>query len=82
MSFQVALIMHSRNTRCIQFEERNKEDERCRAIFKYALDHVPKHLAGDLYQEFVNFEKQVCLVCCVAVVCLFVFRASQIIRFK
>jgi hypothetical protein len=35
------------------------QDDRSRAIYKYALDHVPKHLAGDLYQDFVNFEKQV-----------------------
>jgi crooked neck len=41
-----------------QFEERHKEVERARAIFKYALDHIPKQLADEVYQRFVNFEKQ------------------------
>lgn len=30
----------------------------CRAIYKYALDHLPKSQAGELYRRFVQFEKQ------------------------
>ena len=32
--------------------------ERARVIYKYALDHVPKHLADDLYKRYTAFEKQ------------------------
>ena len=41
-----------------QFEERFKELERARVIYKYALDHIPKGQAEDLYRKFVQFEKQ------------------------
>jgi hypothetical protein len=41
-----------------EFEEMVKETERARAIFKYALDHLPKAQAEHLYQRFVTFEKQ------------------------
>ena len=27
-------------------------------LYKYALDKFPKHLAADLYKEFISFEKQ------------------------
>jgi crooked neck len=40
------------------FEIRCKEYERARAIFKYALDHVPKSKAEDLYKMYTGFEKQ------------------------
>ncbi|KAJ7544640.1 hypothetical protein O6H91_09G087500 [Diphasiastrum complanatum] len=40
-----------------QFEERCKEVERARCIYKYALDHIPKGQAEDLYRKFVTFEK-------------------------
>ena len=30
----------------------------CRAIYKYALDHLPKSQASELYRRFVQFEKQ------------------------
>eukprot|EP00850_Spirogloea_muscicola_P009940 SM000057S18370 [mRNA] locus=s57:260193:264737:+ [translate_table: standard] len=40
------------------FEERCKEHERARAIYKYALDHIPKGQADNLYRKFVTFEKQ------------------------
>eukprot|EP01083_Nonionella_stella_P055193 145674_1 len=39
-------------------EERTKETDRARVIYKYALDHVPKHLAADLYKKYTSFEKQ------------------------
>ena len=32
--------------------------ERARCIYKYALDHIPKGQAKDLYRKFVMFEKQ------------------------
>lgn len=32
--------------------------ERARAIYKYALDHIPKAQAENLYARFVAFEKQ------------------------
>ncbi|CAM6098606.1 unnamed protein product [Calypogeia fissa] len=41
-----------------EFEEKFKELERARAIYKYALDHIPKGQAEDLYRKFVQFEKQ------------------------
>jgi hypothetical protein len=41
-----------------EFEEFCKEFERARAIYKYALDHVPKGRADVLYARFVKFEKQ------------------------
>lgn len=39
------------------FEERNKEYERARCIYQYALDHLPKARARDLYDKYVAFEK-------------------------
>ena len=41
-----------------EFEEKCKEPERARAIFRYALDHIPKAQAQDVYKRFVQFEKQ------------------------
>lgn len=41
-----------------EFEEHVKEPERARAIYKYALDHLPKAQAQSLYARFVQFEKQ------------------------
>ena len=41
-----------------EFEERCKESERARCIYKFALDHIPKGRAEDLYRKFVAFEKQ------------------------
>ena len=32
--------------------------ERARAIYKYALDHIPTAQAENLYARFVAFEKQ------------------------
>jgi len=40
------------------FEENAKEYERARAVFKYALDHVPKHRAEKLFQAYSQFEKK------------------------
>ncbi|KAL8141607.1 hypothetical protein V2J09_014639 [Rumex salicifolius] len=41
-----------------EFEERCKESERARCIYKFALDHIPKGRAEELYKKFVAFEKQ------------------------
>ena len=41
-----------------QFEEFCKEVERARAIYKYALDHVTKEEAEELYKEYMRFEKK------------------------
>ncbi|XP_052209350.1 uncharacterized protein LOC127812868 [Diospyros lotus] len=41
-----------------EFEERCKETERARCIYKFSLDHIPKGRAEDLYRKFVAFEKQ------------------------
>ena len=41
-----------------RFETRAKEVERARAIYKYALDCIPKAQASTLYAAFVQFEKQ------------------------
>lgn len=39
------------------FEERNKEYDRARALYQYALDNLPKHRARELYDKYVQFEK-------------------------
>ncbi len=41
-----------------EFEEKVGEVARARAIFKYALDHIPRAQANDVYRRFVTFEKQ------------------------
>ena len=41
-----------------EFEERCKETERARCIYKFALGRIPKGRAEDLYRKFVAFEKQ------------------------
>ncbi|KNA17989.1 hypothetical protein SOVF_074890 [Spinacia oleracea] len=41
-----------------EFEERCKETERARCIYKIALDHIPKGRAEEVYKKFVAFEKQ------------------------
>jgi crooked neck len=41
-----------------EFEEHVKEPERARAIYRYALDHLPRGAAQALYTRFVAFEKQ------------------------
>lgn len=41
-----------------QFEEMCHETERARAIYKFALDRIPKAQVSELYQRFVQFEKQ------------------------
>lgn len=41
-----------------QFEERCKQYERARAIYKLALDRLPKGAARELYKSFVAFEKK------------------------
>jgi crooked neck len=44
--------------RFAQFEEKHREVERARVIYKYALDHIPKQFASDVYKAFMSFEKQ------------------------
>uniref|UniRef100_A0A6A7G2M1 Crooked neck-like protein 1 n=1 Tax=Hirondellea gigas TaxID=1518452 RepID=A0A6A7G2M1_9CRUS len=39
-------------------EQKAKEIDRSRVIYKFALDHIPKHLAADLYARYTAFEKQ------------------------
>ena len=41
-----------------KFEERCREYARARTLYKYALDNIPKSRAGELYKEFISFEKQ------------------------
>ena len=41
-----------------RLEEKLKEYERARAIYKFALDHIPKNKAQDLYRKYISFEKQ------------------------
>lgn len=41
-----------------RFEERCKEFERARVIFKYALSQFNKEDSPELYQEFIAFEKR------------------------
>lgn len=44
--------------RFAEFEEIVKEHDRARAIYKYALDQLPRGAAQTLYARFVAFEKQ------------------------
>jgi crooked neck len=41
-----------------QFEERAKEDERARGVYKYALQVLPKSSSAEIYKKYVQFEKQ------------------------
>ncbi|KAG5582245.1 hypothetical protein H5410_052872 [Solanum commersonii] len=42
-----------------EFEDKYcRETDRARCIYKFALDHIPKGRAEDLYSRFVAFEKQ------------------------
>jgi len=41
-----------------KFEEVAHEPERARAIYKYALDNIPRDKAQELYKMFISFEKQ------------------------
>nr|XP_039254762.1 LOW QUALITY PROTEIN: crooked neck-like protein 1 [Styela clava] len=41
-----------------KFEERQKEFERARVIYKYALDHIDKKDAGELFKAYTIFEKK------------------------
>uniref|UniRef100_A0A7N8XF02 Crooked neck-like protein 1 n=1 Tax=Mastacembelus armatus TaxID=205130 RepID=A0A7N8XF02_9TELE len=41
-----------------RFEETQKEFERVRVIYKYALDRIPKHQAQQLFKNYTMFEKK------------------------
>ena len=41
-----------------QFEERAKESDRARVIYKFGLDTLPRSQAQELYKKYVQFEKQ------------------------
>uniref|UniRef100_A0A665UMZ9 Pre-mRNA-splicing factor Syf1/CRNKL1-like C-terminal HAT-repeats domain-containing protein n=1 Tax=Echeneis naucrates TaxID=173247 RepID=A0A665UMZ9_ECHNA len=41
-----------------RFEEIQKEFERVRVIYKYALDRIPKHQAQELFKNYTMFEKK------------------------
>ncbi|KAM4521453.1 crooked neck-like protein 1 [Odontesthes bonariensis] len=41
-----------------RFEETQKEFERVRVIYKYALDRIPKHEAQELFKNYTMFEKK------------------------
>ncbi|XP_065844556.1 crooked neck-like protein 1 isoform X2 [Oscarella lobularis] len=41
-----------------KFEERQKEHERARAIYKYALDRIPKDSAQELFKNYTFHEKK------------------------
>uniref|UniRef100_A0A8C7K6E4 Crooked neck pre-mRNA splicing factor 1 n=1 Tax=Oncorhynchus kisutch TaxID=8019 RepID=A0A8C7K6E4_ONCKI len=41
-----------------RFEEKQKEFERVRVIYKYALDRIPKHQAQELFKFYTVFEKK------------------------
>ncbi|KAG7508772.1 crooked neck 1 [Solea senegalensis] len=41
-----------------KFEETQKEFERVRVIYKYALDRIPKHEAQELFKNYTMFEKK------------------------
>ncbi|XP_036406487.1 crooked neck-like protein 1 [Megalops cyprinoides] len=41
-----------------RFEEKQKEFERVRVIYKYALDRIPKQQAQELFKNYTIFEKK------------------------
>ncbi|KAG8224262.1 hypothetical protein J437_LFUL001642 [Ladona fulva] len=41
-----------------KFEEGQKEHDRARVIYKYALDHIPKERAQELYKAYTVHEKK------------------------
>ncbi|GJQ87931.1 crn [Trypoxylus dichotomus] len=41
-----------------RFEENQKEHDRARVIYKYALDHIPKENAKELYKAYTIHEKK------------------------
>jgi crooked neck len=41
----------------IKFEMRQKEYDRCRALFKFGLDNIAKEKSQKLYKYYVKFEK-------------------------
>ncbi|KAG8541974.1 hypothetical protein GDO81_027771 [Engystomops pustulosus] len=41
-----------------KFEENQKESERVRVIYKYALDRIPKQQAQELFKNYTIFEKK------------------------
>ena len=41
-----------------RYETRQKEVDRARAIYKYALDRLPRSKANKLYKSYTTFEKQ------------------------
>ncbi|MBN3291100.1 CRNL1 protein, partial [Polypterus senegalus] len=41
-----------------KFEEKQKESERVRVIYKYALDKIPKQQAQELFKNYTIFEKK------------------------
>jgi len=42
----------------INFEKRNKETERVRVLYQFALQHIPKEKAKNLYDSYIQFEKE------------------------
>lgn len=41
-----------------KFEVMCREPERARAIYKWALDHLPRSHAQNLYEQYTAFERQ------------------------
>lgn len=41
-----------------KFEERCREYERARTIYKYAIEHIPKSQAQELFKAYTQFEKK------------------------
>eukprot|EP01022_Parablepharisma_sp_SALTPOND_P033026 TRINITY_DN88064_c2_g1_i1.p1 TRINITY_DN88064_c2_g1~~TRINITY_DN88064_c2_g1_i1.p1 ORF type:complete len:825 (-),score=106.77 TRINITY_DN88064_c2_g1_i1:1366-3840(-) len=42
----------------INFEKRNREVERVRTLYQFALEHIPKEKARHLYDTYIQFEKE------------------------
>lgn len=41
-----------------KFEENQKEHDRARVVYKYALDHIPKDQTKELYKTYTIHEKK------------------------
>ena len=58
LKIEVLLLQEELFIKFAEFEEKVGEADRARAIYKYALDHIPRSQADNVYTRFVAFEKQ------------------------
>jgi crooked neck len=57
-SFATPLPQEELFLKFAEFEEKCKEPERARAIYRYALDNIPKGQVEEVFRRYTAFEKQ------------------------